>query len=97
MERMLQGAGLDPKYWMDHFKNIGAITPAALKLLNPSHFDELSKFSDKPVETIALKKFLGVAKVSYRVYKNSKLSKQLILRLNLFLIVYSTCRSQQHN
>ena len=73
MEKVLSESGLDAKHWVEHFKDIGATTPATLKLLGPDHFDELSKFSEKPVETIALKKLLGVAKVSliymhYRLY-----------------------------
>ena len=64
MRKILSDTGLDPKYWLEHFKDIGATTPAALKLLGPEHFDELSKLSEKPVEIVALKNFLGVAKVS---------------------------------
>ena len=73
MKKTLSDAGLEPKHWMEHFKNIGATTPAALKLVGPEHFDELSKFSEKPVEIIALKKFLGVAKVSNRLQNYIKL------------------------
>ena len=63
MEKVLSDAGLDPKHWMEHFKNIGATTPAALKLLGPEDFDKLSKFAKKrpPLEKKALKTFLKKA------------------------------------
>ena len=63
MEKVLSDAGLDPKYWIEHFKNIGATTPAALKLLGPEHFDKLSEFAKKrpPLEKKALKTFLKKA------------------------------------
>ena len=57
----LKEAGLDPKYWMKHFKSIGA-TPATLKLCGQEHFDELSQFAkNRPsLEKKALKTFLGI-------------------------------------
>ena len=60
MMKILSKGGLDPKYWMERFKNIGATTQGALKFLGPSHFDELSKFAEKPIEIAALKTFLGM-------------------------------------
>ena len=60
MAKSLQEAGLDPNYWMEHFKKIGATTPATLQLCDENNFDELSKFAkDRPsVEKKALKTFL---------------------------------------
>ena len=63
MEKVLSDAGLDPKYWMEHFKNIGATTPANLSFLGPEHFDKLSEFAKErpPLEKKALKTFLEKA------------------------------------
>ena len=60
MAKTLQKAGLDPKYWMEYFKKIGATTPATLQLCGQENFDELSKFAnDRPsIEKKALKAFL---------------------------------------
>ena len=59
MADMLHEAGLDPMKWMEHFKSIGATTPAALqKFCGLEYFNELSKFVEKPIEKIALRKFL---------------------------------------
>ena len=60
MMEILSKAGLDPKKWIKCFKSIGAKVPVALEFLGPSHFNELSKFADTPIEIVALKKFLGV-------------------------------------
>ena len=60
MEKILQEGGLDPEYWLEHFKNIGAITLDALKLCGPDEFNEISKFVRRPLEEKVLRKFLGL-------------------------------------
>ena len=89
MAEVLHKAGLDPKYWMQNFKSIGA-TPVTLKLCGQEHFDELFQFAkNRPsLEKKALKNFLGVAdentireKQLKQLKEKQKKSKELLQSL----------------
>ena len=50
MAEVLKKSGLEPDYWVDHFKNIKVAVPKALDHCGQEEFDELSKFVRKQFE-----------------------------------------------
>ena len=62
MAEVLKKAGLEPDYWMDHFKNIKVAVPKALDHCGQEEFDELSKFVRRQFEEKALRTLFGLTK-----------------------------------